>query len=128
VEAVIALDTHLVVWLHAGETARLPPGLCQRLDTDDLVICPMVLLELEYLREIDRITVNADRILSDLAAEIGLGLCPHPFAGVIREALRQTWTRDPFDRIIVAHSLAAGHALATKDTHIRAHCPSAFWD
>ena len=124
----IALDTHLVVWLHAGEIARLPPGLCQRLDAEDLVICPIVLLELEYLREIDRISVNADRIFADLAAEIGLGLCPHPFAGVIREALKQTWTRDPFDRIIVAHSLAAGHALATRDAHIRAHCRSAFWD
>jgi len=124
----IALDTHLVVWLHAGETDRLPTGLRQRLDTEDLVICPIILLELEYLRENDRISVNADRIFADLAAEIGLSLCPHPFAGVIRESLKQTWTRDPFDRIIVAHALAAGHALATKDVHIREHCSSAFWD
>jgi PIN domain nuclease of toxin-antitoxin system len=128
VEAVIALDTHAVVWLHAGETKRFPSKLYQRLDTGELVICPIVLLELEYLREIGRITVNADRIMSDLASEIGLAVCPHPFSDVVREALKQTWTRDPFDRMIAAHAIAAGHALATKDESILSHCPAAFWD
>ena len=126
-EALIALDTHVVVWLHAGETERFPSGLSQRLDVEALVICPVVLLELEYLHEIGRISVNADRIFADLASEIGLTVCPHPFSKVIREALKQSWTRDPFDRMIVAHALSAGHGLVTKDETIRAHCASAFW-
>ena len=124
----IGLDTHVVLWLHAGEVERFPAGLFQRLDTEDLVICPIVLLELEYLHEIGRISLNGDRIFADLASEIGLAVCPHPFSGVIREALKQTWTKDPFDRIIAAHSLASGHALATKDEMILANCSSAFWN
>lgn len=126
-EALIALDTHVVAWLHAGETERFPGGVYQRLNTEELVICPIVLLELEYLHEIGRISENADRIFADLASEIGLAVCPHPFLEVIREALKQAWTRDPFDRMIVAHAISAGHELVTKDENILAHYSSAFW-
>lgn len=126
-EAVITLDTHVVIWLHAGMTERFPAEVYRRLDTEDLVISPMVLLELEYLHEIGRLTVNADRIFADLASEIALSLCPHPFGEIMRAALKQTWTRDPFDRIIAAHALVARHALATKDESLRTHCPAAFW-
>jgi len=41
----IALDTHVVVWLHAGETGRLPEGVRRRLDTEQALVCPIVLLE-----------------------------------------------------------------------------------
>ncbi len=126
-EGLIALDTHVVVWLHAGETERFPSGLSQRLDVETLVICPVVLLELEYLHEIGRLSVNADRIFGDLASDIGLTVCPHPFSKVIREALKQSWTRDPFDRIIVAHAISANLGLVTKDETIRAYCATAFW-
>ncbi len=123
----IALDTHVVAWLHAGETERFPGDLLRRFDTGELIICPVVLLELEYLHEIGRLSVNAERIFADLASEIGLRVCPHPFLGVISEALRQPWTRDPFDRMIVAHAISAGHQLVTKDEKILAHFVSAVW-
>ncbi len=122
-----ALDTHVVVWLHAGRVDLLPEELHVQLDREPAVISPMVLLELEYLREIDRIAVGADEIFADLSAEIGLSLCTQPFAAVIRESLKQTWTRDPFDRVIVAQSIVAGDALATKDDSVLQHCPTAFW-
>lgn len=123
----IALDTHVAVWLHAGELERFPPALRRRLDADELVICPIVLLEMEYLREIDRLSVSSAEILADLIADVGLRVCDYSFPGVIREAVMQTWTRDPFDRIIVAHAVAAGYRLATKDETIRDHCPVAIW-
>ena len=126
-EPLIALDTHVVVWLHAGETGRLPEGVRRRLDTEQALVCPIVLLELESLYEISRISVNADKIMGDLSAEIGLHLCPHPFPQVIRESLKQSWTRDPFDRIIAAHATVAGYNLATKDETILTNCSSAFW-
>jgi len=127
VAALIALDTHVVVWLHAGRVDLLPDELRAELDREPAVISPMVLLELEYLKEIDRIAAGADMILSDLSAEIGLSLCTQPFAVVIRESLKQAWTRDPFDRVIVAQSIVAGDALATKDDSILQHCQTAFW-
>lgn len=127
-EALIALDTHVAVWLHAGEVQRLPEKTYQRLDCEELVICPIVLLEMEYLREIDRITVSAERIFADLSMEIGLRLCDHPFNEIIRESLVQNWTRDPFDRLISAHAVVAGHDLVTRDNEIHRHCSAAFWD
>lgn len=123
----IALDTHVVVWLHAGETDRLPPQARQELESGHAVVCPMVKLELEYLFDSGRIRFGGERILSDLAADIGLVMCGHPFPAIVQEALRMTWTRDPFDRLIAGHAVAAGHQLATKDETILSHCPVAMW-
>ena len=44
-----------------------------------------------------------------------------PLATVIRRALRLDWTRDPFDRMLVAHSLARRMPLCTVDRHVREH-------
>lgn len=121
------LDTHVVVWLHAGEVKRIPGKVRDRLESEDLVICPIVLLELEYLREIDRLTLSAERIFADLSMDLGLRVWEQSFAAVIQESLRQNWTRDPFDRIIAAHANVTGHPLATKDSKLRRHCPTAFW-
>jgi PIN domain nuclease of toxin-antitoxin system len=40
----------------------------------------------------------------------------------------QTWTRDPFDRIIVAQARLRGAPLLTKDRTIQTHHAEAFWD
>jgi PIN domain nuclease of toxin-antitoxin system len=37
------------------------------------------------------------------------------------------WTRDPFDRLIVAHSLCRGISLLTKDRTIRSRVELAVW-
>lgn len=123
----IALDTHAVVWLHAGETGLFPETARKRLDEEASVLCPLVALELEYLYEIERIALPADTILADLATEIGLELCSRPFATTLRVSLKQKWTRDPFDRIIAAHAVANNLDLLTKDRSILDHCERAFW-
>jgi len=123
----IALDTHVVVWLHAGQVERIPPPVRARLETEALVISPIVVMELEFLREIDRLSLGGEEIFRDLAADLGVQLCSQPFAAVMREAVRQHWTRDPFNRIIAAQALAAGCDLVTKDEAMLRHCPAAFW-
>ena len=123
----ITLDTHVVVWLHAGETDLFPHSARRRLDNEPAVVCPLVALELEYLHEIDRITYPADTILADLSEEIGLAICHQPFAPTLRESLKLKWTRDPFDRLIAAHAIAQGYELLTKDAHLLTNCEKAFW-
>jgi PIN domain nuclease of toxin-antitoxin system len=44
-----------------------------------------------------------------------------------RHARSLFWTKDPFDRLIVAHALAADAILLTADGTIREHCPQASW-
>jgi PIN domain nuclease of toxin-antitoxin system len=123
----IYLDTHVVVWAYAGEIDRLPPAVCTLIEESDLLISPFVLLELKYLYEIERLTVEPGVIYENLASTIGLAVCDLPLMRVITEALPQTWTRDPFDRIITATAIARDAILLTKDEVIRAHYPKALW-
>jgi len=113
------LDTHVLVWLYAGEHARFPQALRDRLAVDPLRFSPMARLELTYLHEIGRIGVPAERIVDELQRSIGLVEDPTPFDAVVRAAESQTWTRDPFDRIIAAQSLVSFASLATKDDRVR---------
>lgn len=125
--AVIYLDTHVVAWLYAGQVELLPASVMVRLEAGELKISPMVSLELEYLHEIGRLSVPGVQVVRDLALQLGLVTCDLPFATVIEHALQQAWTRDPFDRIIVAHAVAAGKELVTKDRAIHQHCSLAVW-
>ena len=50
------------------------------------------------------------------------------FSDVIARALTIGWTRDPFDRLIVANAMADGVKLITADENIRAHFKDAVWD
>ena len=45
----IYLDTHVVVWLYAGETSKLSQAAEELINTNDLLISPIVLLEMNYL-------------------------------------------------------------------------------
>jgi PIN domain nuclease of toxin-antitoxin system len=94
---------------------------------DSLFISPAVLLELELLHEIRRLTRSGEAIVGSLSKEIGLSVCQLPFASVVQDALRQKWTRDPFDRLIVAHASANDAPLITKDRTILSNYKHAIW-
>lgn len=47
-----------------------------------------------------------------------------PLLRLIDQALPLDWTRDPFDRLLAAHSLARRTPLCTLDRRIQAHHPS----
>jgi len=129
VTVALHLDTHVVVWLYAGEHDRLPPGLRARMATEILRISPMVELELTYLHEIGRLTEPSARILGELDRSIGVRLDDTPFADVVATAGRMAWTRDPFDRMIAAQAVATASTLATRDETMREHLPdTAVWD
>ncbi len=125
--AVIYLDTHVVAWLYAGQVDLLPEKVMRRLEAAELKISPMVSLELEHLHELGRLTVPGVQVVRDLALQIGLVTCDLPFATVIEHAMQQAWTRDPFDRIIVAHAVMTGTELVTKDRVIHHHYSLAVW-
>lgn len=123
----IHLDTHVLVWVLAGEHARLPKPVRVLLETEQLVISPVVTLELTYLHEIGRLSATADEVLAELTPALELVVSTTPFAQVIAHAVNLSWTRDPFDRMIVANSLADDAALLTADRTIRERVRSARW-
>ncbi len=124
----VYLDTHVVVWLYAGRTDLIPEAARSLIDGNDLVVCPVVGLELQYLYESAKTTEPAAPVLHALAREIGLRRCDLPFADVVDAALQETWTRDPFDRLVVAQARLRSLPLLTKDRDIRGHYDGALWD
>ncbi|MGA7743412.1 MAG: PIN domain-containing protein [Polyangia bacterium] len=124
----IHLDTHVVVWLYAGDLRRFSPAARRRLDREELRISPMVALEVQYLHEVGRISENAGVVLSDLARKLGLVQAEGDFSAVAAAAMDLGWTRDPFDRVIVAHAALYGATLLTKDRSIRRNYGRAVWD
>ncbi|MCK5913822.1 MAG: PIN domain-containing protein [Desulfuromusa sp.] len=123
----IYLDTHVVAWLYAGLAEKISPKATKLINANPLYISPMVQLELEYLNEIGRISVGSAIIVETLSISVGLELCKLPFFQIITEAVTETWTRDPFDRIIVAHAKAQKAVLLTKDNSILKNYPLATW-
>ena len=124
----IYLDTHVVVWLYAGLTAKLSDLARLLINKHELYISPIVRLELQYLYEIGRIADESDMIQADLFNKIGLRVCEKAFNLIIGQALEINWTRDPFDRLIVGNALVNGNILLTMDKNILANYKKAQWD
>lgn len=123
----IYLDTHLVVWLYAGLSERFSERARQLINQDDLYISPVVRLELQHLYEIQRVTDDAHTIVVDLINRIGLLVCDKPFDNVVTSAMKFSWTRDPFDRLIVAHAALNDNILLSKDQHILTNYAHSRW-
>lgn len=123
----IYLDTHVVVWLYAGLTEKFSPSARRLINDGEVYISPIVRLELQYLFEIGRVTVEPDAIVSDLVTRTGLQVCPRPFDSVVIQAKAQTWTRDPFDRLIVAQAALQDNILVSKDEKILSSYAYARW-
>lgn len=123
----IYLDTHVVVWLYAGLTEKFSEAGRQLINEYEVKVSPMVRLELQYLYEIQRVTVESHTIITDLTQRIGLRVCDKPFEAVVMQALTYTWTRDPFDRLIVAQAALNENVLLSKDNNILNHYFQAQW-
>jgi len=121
------LDTHTAMRLAHGRP-RIGRDAEKLIQRAELLISPMVLLELEYLHEIGRLTLPGKDVLRKLEHELGVRLCDLPFADVAREALNEKWTRDVFDRIIVSQArLNALSPLISADETIAEHYPRTVW-
>lgn len=96
--------------------------------SSELLLSPMVLLEFEYLHEIGRARRTSREIQLKLEQETRIKVCALPFATVATIALDEKWTRDSFDRIIVAQAKANGFAfLISSDERIAKHYPRTVW-
>lgn len=124
----IYLDTHVVAWLYASGAPALSAVATELIGaSDDVRISPMVRLELQYLYEVGRVAEPAAAVVDGLSATMGLTMCAAPFVSVAHEAERLAWTRDPFDRLIVAQALLHKAPLVTKDATIHANYAHAVW-
>jgi PIN domain nuclease of toxin-antitoxin system len=123
----IHLDTHVVIWLAERRESALSTTARRALDREPIGVSAMVVLELETLHEAGKLRNEPDRVIGILERNIGLSRSRAPFVDVVDAARTFAWTRDPFDRLIVANAMADGVRLLTADEHILRHFRDAVW-
>jgi len=123
----IFLDTHVLVWLYEGLVDKFSTPIRAQLEESELYISPMVELELTYLFEIGRITTSGIDIVRHLDAHMGIQISRVDFYRVVEEAQGYSWTRDPFDRLIVANASIFNAPIITKDEKMRQQYSLAMW-
>ncbi len=123
----IYLDTHVLVQLYLGNVDKLGSAARKAIEQQDLMVSPAAVLELELLHEIGRLRPTALKVVSALGHDAGLRVCELPFRIVVERALKESWGRDPFDRLIVANANANEAALITKDEKIHRHYGRSVW-
>ena len=124
----IYLDTHVVVWLFSGETKKISNKAIEKIETSELLISPIVMLELTFLYEIKRLNYKQDEIIASLSKSIDLKICNASYASIIKQSTQLNWTRDPFDRLIVASAEYNNHSvLLSRDRLIRKNYDNAVW-
>ena len=121
------LDTHAAVLLWEHKSATFGRKSRALLDTARLHVSPIVALELQYLYDIKRLCPTPEALLADLSRESGVELAHDDIADVVTHAATLTWTRDPFDRLLVGHALLRQLPFITRDRVILANLPSVVW-
>ena len=123
----VFLDTHAAVLLYGGEIDSFGARSRALMERSALFVSPFVRLELKLLHEIGRITRPADSILAALEREMGLAVSRDPTEEVVGYALDLDWTRDPFDRLLVATARLHKAPIVSRDQRMRENYPDAVW-
>ena len=84
-------------------------------------------LELQFLYEVGRVNAPAADAVRTLKQALNVRIATDTFDSVVAAALTESWTRDPFDRLIVAHARMLGAPLLSRDRRIAAAYPNTRW-
>jgi PIN domain nuclease of toxin-antitoxin system len=121
------LDTHAAVFLWEGRGEIFGSGSRELLERALLHVSPMVRLELGFLREVGKLKVEPGEILGALTGDYGVTVTADPMDRLVPFAMPLSWTRDPFDRLLVATALLHEAPLITRDARIQEHFAGAIW-
>jgi len=111
---VILLDTNALIWLHHHDdrVSALARG------GGRLYVSPATALELQFLVEVGRLRLKRNATVMQLVHDDRWALDDPPSAAWFEEAISVVWTRDPFDRLLVAHARLRKWPLATGDRRL----------
>jgi len=126
-ESLIFLDTHVAIWLYSGRLDLFRPKVLRLINDNQVCISHLVRLEMKYLNEIGRINQHPDMIIDALIDEIGLVFSNNSIERIVSQAIHLDFTRDPFDRIIVADANINNSYLISKDQNIRKNYKYVVW-
>lgn len=112
-QEVILLDTNALLWLESGHRRARPLVTLRQ----PLYVSPMTMLELQVLHEAGRLEFGSGTVARFFDDDRWL-LDDPPAVRWFEASLSIGWTRDTFDRLIVAHARMRGWRLATADALI----------
>jgi len=121
------LDTHVLIWLFLRDRSLFSESALILIDSADIYLPNISILELQFLYEIGKLLVKPEIIIEELEETINLLKVHSNMSDIIQTALSISWTRDPFDRLMVAESIFHKANLLTKDREIRRHFDNAMW-
>ena len=111
-----------------AEVRRISRTALSAIDRYELRMSPMLRLELQYLRETGKLDVEPDLVLSHLYERLDVRICDISFDRISIAACRESWTRDAFDRLIVANARCASDSyLISADSRIGENYPFTIW-
>jgi PIN domain nuclease of toxin-antitoxin system len=111
------LDTHFLVW-----TVLELPRLGDFPWLDDYRpwgVSPVSFLEIQFLSEVGKLRVKQSKFIDAVGRDPRFTIDEVPLVSLVRHALPLSWTRDPFDRLLAAHSSARRIPLCTLDQRLR---------
>lgn len=121
------LDTHAAIFLWEGRAELFGSGSREILREASLFVSPVVRLELQFLKEVGKLKVEPDQILGSLGSDLGVAMTSDSLEALVTHAMPISWTRDPFDRMLVATALLHQAPLVTRDGRIQENFPGAVW-
>jgi PIN domain nuclease of toxin-antitoxin system len=127
-DGIAHLDTHVVIWLCNKNLKPFSKKALDTIETYQLLISPIVILELQYLFEKKITPTIPQHFIKQMKNDMGLKIGEDSFETVTKKSLEIKWTRDPFDRIITAQASLEDEILLTKDKLILKHYKNAIWN
>lgn len=116
----ILLDTNALIWLHHNHARAAALARLGR----RLYASPASVLELQILFEAGRLELRGESSVAHMIRDERWVVDDPPSMLWFEEAITIGWTRDTYDRLLVAHARLRRWRLATSDqrviTHLRA--------
>ena len=117
----VLLDTHFLLWILTGARRLERYPWLERYAPWG--VSPISLLEIQFLAEAGRLDVQQPEFTKALSRDPRFVIDEVPLVALVEKALPMSWTQDPFDRLLAAHSTARRTPLCTTDRAIQAAHP-----
>jgi len=111
------LDTHYLIWVVTNAKRLKQFPWLQRYAP--WRISPVSFMEIQLLAESGRLKLRPTELIETVKSDPRFVLDDVFISVLVHKALELSWTRDPFDRMLAAHSLARQLPLCTADLEIQ---------
>lgn len=108
------LDTHFLIWITSNaKRVRHYPWLSHY---EPWGVSAISFLEIQLLNESGKLDLRNPQYTDTVLSDSRFVVDEVPFITLIQRSLDLSWSRDPFDRLIAAHSLTRRVPLCSVDS------------